>query len=241
MDTKPRNHPFKQLKPYIDEYWSESAHGDPKLLSFTALAEYAASRMGETVFDRDFSRNPETRDYIDKLKSGEIVLPGMPPVSNYKCKSAEQIAKIARDYSLSVQTLQELDHKCRDNVDELNRIRNLMMEKDRKIDELEQTVALLKSQLESLSKPDTASRQCQRQLGSYRSFVNEYVRQEIAQALYAESQNKELTARTFQTEKWKALFEGPKPMPVTQETKPDDVKGGGNPIIHLIDYINDNA
>ncbi|MBQ9007707.1 MAG: hypothetical protein IJ088_04785 [Clostridia bacterium] len=240
MKTKPRNFTFEQLKPFIEEYWAKEALGNPAKLGYTALAEYTRTAMNADVHDRDFSRNPEVRDYISRLKSGAVTLPGMPPLRTYKCMSMQTISKVARDYSESVKLIQELDTRCRNNAEEISRLQRAVIEKDRTIDGLTQEITLLKSKPEAGADipPYKAL------VSSYRTFFRDYVHQDIAHFLYGSSCNsdEEYTGKVLTKEAMKALIEGPKPEPVPgtaiSEQKQADT---GNNIRNLADYVRNNA
>ena len=240
MKTKPRNFTFEQLKRYIDEFWRDEVKGDPAKLTYTALAEYTSKRMNMQVYDRNYSRNPEVKEYILNLKTGKTTLPGMPSLHTYKCMSMETISKVACDYVKAVKTIQELDVRCRDNAEEMNLLRNTIIEKDHLIDKLTQEISLLKTRPAA----EDDIQLYKKHIKAYRTFTSDYVHQDIAHALYENTfnSNGEYTGKVLTKEAMKALIEGQKPEPVPHGVLPEEKQTDtAENIRNLADYVRNNA
>lgn len=242
MKTKPRNYSFEQLKIYIDEYWRDEVKGDPAKLTYTALAEYTSKRMNMQVYDRNYSRNPEAKEYILNLKTGKTTLPGMPSLHTYKCMSMETISKVACDYAKAVKTIQELDVRCQDNTEEMNLLRNTIIEKDHLIDKLTQEISLLKTR----PAVEADILLYKNLVKAYRTFTSDYVHQDIAHALYENTytfnSNGEYTGKVLTKEALKTLIEGQKPEPVPHGVLPEEKQTDtAENIRNLADYVRNNA
>lgn len=240
MKTKPRNFTFEQLKRYIDEFWRDEAKGDPAKLTYTALAEYTSKRMNMQVYDRNYSRNPEVKEHILNLKTGKTTLPGMPSLHTYKCMSMETISKVACDYAKAVKTIQELDVRCRDNTEEMNHLRNTIIEKGHLIDRLTQEISLLKTRPAA----EADIQLYKKHIKAYRTFTSDYVHQDIAHALYENTcnSNEEYTGKVLTKEALKALIEGKKPEPVPHSPVPEEKQADiADNIRNLADFVRKNA
>ena len=219
---RPRQHSTDELIRIVNQYYASEAFGCPEKLRFSSIARYATTH-GFDLKESSFRRCDAVLEHIEKLKSGESSVEGIPAVCDFVPVDIEKLLDTCRDFNDIIECLKDLNEKCSNYAAKVMEQRNTIIALNLEHASLQQENQFLKMN-RSQTCPSDDYRILTHENKKLKAFIRTHIYPDIAESLLSLSQGEMPDPKVLTAESVNELIETDAPKPIPGQEKEETSK-----------------